>query len=96
MTVLDDIIAGVREDLAGREAAVSMDGLRELAARAKAAEAQRSHVEDSIRRDACDVDTETLRHTRPYELRCTKNQASYQRRVEQRERDLQNEAQLLE
>lgn len=62
----------------------------------KAAEAQRSHVEDSIRRDACDVNTETLRHTRPYELRCTKNQASYQRRVEQRERDLQNEAQLLE
>lgn len=62
----------------------------------KAAEAQRSHVEDSIRRDACDVDTETLRHTRPYELRCTKNQASYQRRVEQRERDLQNEAQLLD
>lgn len=62
----------------------------------KAAEAQRSHVEDSIRRDACDVDTETLRHTRPYELRCTKNQASYRRRVEQRKRDLQNHAQLLE
>ena len=62
----------------------------------KAAEAQRSHVDDSIRRDACDVDTETLRHTRPYELRCTKNQASYQRRVAQRERDLQNYAHLLE
>ena len=62
----------------------------------KAAEAHRSHVEDSIRRNACDVDTETLRHTRPYELRCTKNQASYQRRVEQRKRDLQNHAQLLE
>lgn len=62
----------------------------------KAAEAQRSHVEDSIRRDACDVDTETLRHTRPYELRCTKNQASYRRRVAQRERDLQNYAHLLE
>lgn len=62
----------------------------------KAAEAHRSHVEDSIRRDACDVDTETLRHTRPYELRCTKNQASYQRRVEQRKRDLHNHAQLSE
>ena len=37
MTVLDDIIAGVREDLAGREAAVSMDGLRELAARQREA-----------------------------------------------------------
>lgn len=62
----------------------------------KAAEAHRSHVEASIGRDACDVDTETLRHTRPYELRCTKSQASYQRRVEQRKRDLQNHAQLLE
>lgn len=37
MTVLDDIIAGVREDLARREAAVSMDGLRELAARQREA-----------------------------------------------------------
>lgn len=62
----------------------------------KAAEAHRSHVESSIQRHACDVDTETLRHTRPYELRCTKNQASYQRRVEQRERDLHNHARLLE
>ena len=62
----------------------------------KAAEAHRSHVEATIRRDACDVDTETFRHTRPYELRCTKNQASYQRRVEQRKRDLHNHAQLSE
>ena len=37
MTVLDDIIAGVREDLAVREAAVSMDALRELAARQREA-----------------------------------------------------------
>lgn len=33
MTVLDDIIAGVREDLARREAAVSLDQLKERASR---------------------------------------------------------------
>lgn len=33
MTVLDDIIAGVREDLAQREAAVSLDQLKERASR---------------------------------------------------------------
>jgi indole-3-glycerol phosphate synthase len=34
MTVLDDIIAGVREDLAERQARVSLDELKELAAKA--------------------------------------------------------------
>lgn len=34
--------------------------------------------------------------SRLYELRCTKNQASYQRRVEQRTCDLKNHAPLLE
>lgn len=37
MTVLDDILAGVREDLAVRMAAVSLDDLRERARRAPAA-----------------------------------------------------------
>ncbi|GAB3675295.1 indole-3-glycerol phosphate synthase TrpC [Angustibacter aerolatus] len=35
MTVLDDIVAGVREDLALRQAAVSLDDLREKAQRAR-------------------------------------------------------------
>lgn len=60
----------------------------------KAAEALRSHVEDSIRRDRCDVDTETVRFGRPYELRCTKNEASYLRRVAQREEDVRTVALL--
>lgn len=34
MTFLDDIVAGVREDLAGRQAVTSLDKLRELAGRA--------------------------------------------------------------
>lgn len=56
--------------------------------RFKAAEADRSHVLDSIRRSACDVDTRTDQQGRPYTLVCKKNQASYQRRVRQRRQDL--------
>ena len=52
----------------------------------KAAEAARSHVEDSIRRARSDLDTTTDRRGRPYSLVCTKNQASYERRAKQRER----------
>jgi hypothetical protein len=54
----------------------------------------RDHVEQSIKRDHCDVDCATDKHGRPYGLICTKNQASYERRVEQRQKDLKNEAQL--
>lgn len=60
----------------------------------KAAETHRSHVEATIRHAGCDLNTQTLRHTRPYVLECTKNQASYQRRVEQRQRDLEDQARL--
>jgi len=60
----------------------------------RAAEAHRRHVEDSIRRHDCDVDTETERHGRPYALVCTKNQKGYQRRVAQRDKDLRDRAQL--
>ena len=60
----------------------------------KAAQAQRSHIEDTIQRDRCDVDTETVRRGSPHELHCTKNQASYGRRVAQREEDLRNERRL--
>src|SRR3954469_6194260 len=60
----------------------------------KAAEAARSHVEDSIRRAGSDLDTTTDRRGRPYSLVCTKNQASYDRRAKQRSQDLKDLALL--
>ncbi len=54
----------------------------------KAAEADRQHVEGTIRASGCDVDMVTERQGRPYSLVCTKNQASYERRVGQRAADL--------
>ncbi|PPQ38484.1 2OG-Fe(II) oxygenase [Rhodopila globiformis] len=56
----------------------------------KAAEADRSHVLETIRKAGCDVDTRTDRQGRPYKLVCTKNQASYGMRVEQRAQDLKD------
>jgi hypothetical protein len=60
----------------------------------KAPEAGRRHVEESIRRSGCDLDLATDRHGRPYSLVCTKNQASYDKRAQQRQRDLAHLAQL--
>lgn len=60
----------------------------------KAAEIHRSHVESSIRNHDCDLNLETDRRGRPYALVCTKNQASYLRRVAQRKKDLENQARL--
>jgi hypothetical protein len=54
----------------------------------RAAEADRSHVGETIKRARCDVDPVTDRHGRPYSLVCTKNQASYERRSRQRQQDL--------
>ncbi|MDO9714056.1 2OG-Fe(II) oxygenase [Paracraurococcus lichenis] len=56
----------------------------------KAAEAERSHVEDSIRQAGADLDTATDRRGRPYSLVCAKNQASYERRATQRRQDLED------
>jgi len=56
----------------------------------KAAEPDRSHVETTIRNAGCDLDVTTDRRGRPYSLVCTKNQASYDRRVQQRNKDLAN------
>ena len=61
----------------------------------KAVEADRGHVEDSIRQSGCDLDLATDRCGRPYSLVCTKNQASYDRRAQQRKQDLDDVA-LLE
>ncbi len=54
----------------------------------KAAQAARSHAERSIWSNDCDLDCATEERGRPYTLRCTKNQASYQRRGQQRRQDL--------
>jgi hypothetical protein len=54
----------------------------------RAVAADRGHVEGTIREAACDVDTKTESRGRPYSLICTKNQASYDRRVAQRRQDL--------
>jgi hypothetical protein len=56
----------------------------------KAVEADRYHVEQTIERAHCDVDATTDRHGRPYTLVCTKNQASYDRRAQQRRKDLED------
>jgi len=60
----------------------------------KAPEAGRRHMEESIRRSGCDLDLVTDRRGRPYSLVCTKNQASYDRRAQQRQRDLAHLARL--
>jgi predicted 2-oxoglutarate/Fe(II)-dependent dioxygenase YbiX len=60
----------------------------------KAAESGRRHVEDSVRRSGCDLDLATDRRGRPYSLVCTKNQASYLRRAQQRKKDLEELARL--
>ena len=55
--------------------------------RFKAAEPRRKHVQHAIDMNKIDVDYVTEKKNRPYSLICTKNQASYQRRVEQSKRD---------
>jgi predicted 2-oxoglutarate/Fe(II)-dependent dioxygenase YbiX len=60
----------------------------------KAAEAERSHVEGSIRQAGSDLGMMTDRRGRPYSLVCTKNQASYERRAKQRRQDLKDLALL--
>jgi len=60
----------------------------------KAGEADRAHVQETIDRDRCDLDCSTDKRGRPYSLVCTKNQASYDRRVAQRQEDLEDLATL--
>ena len=56
--------------------------------RFKAREADRRHVEDAIRHGRHDVDCTTERKGSPHMLVCSKNRASYERRVAQRRKDL--------
>jgi predicted 2-oxoglutarate/Fe(II)-dependent dioxygenase YbiX len=62
--------------------------------RFKARETDRRHVQDSIRQGRHDVDCSTERKGSPHVLVCTKNQASYERRVAQRRADLDDLARL--
>ena len=62
----------------------------------KAAEASRRHVESTIQQSGCDLDRVTERRGSPHSLVCTKNQASYERRVQQRKQDLENMARLTD
>jgi len=58
--------------------------------RLKAAQDRRTHVEQNVRSAACDLDLTTERKGSPHALVAAKNQASYQRRAEQRRRDLEH------
>jgi hypothetical protein len=60
----------------------------------KAAERNRRHLEATIRQARCDLDLRTERRGSPHSLVCTKNQASYERRTQQRKSDLENLAAL--
>lgn len=61
----------------------------------KAAEAERAHVSHSVKRHGCDLDLATDKRGRPYTLICTKNQASFERRVRQRRLDLEHRDRLV-
>jgi hypothetical protein len=54
----------------------------------KVAQTGRDHVEQTIGRAQCDLDMRTDHRGRPYSLICTKNRASYDRRMKQRKQDL--------
>jgi hypothetical protein len=60
----------------------------------KAPQAERSHVETTIRNAHFDLDVRTERRGSPHSLISTKNQASYEKRVRQRDRDLKDLKQL--
>ena len=50
----------------------------------------RDHVEATIRSGPCDIDCHTERKGSPHVLVCTKNQASFERRVKQRRQDVKD------
>jgi hypothetical protein len=58
--------------------------------RLKAVQDRRSHVEQSVRSAACDLDLTTERRGSPHTLVAAKNQASYERRAKQRRQDLEH------
>ncbi|EIC21171.1 2OG-Fe(II) oxygenase [Thiorhodovibrio frisius] len=64
--------------------------------RLKAGQQARDHVSHQIRTAQCDLDLTTDKRGRPYTLVCTKNQASYAKRLRQRAADSDNLHALLD
>jgi predicted 2-oxoglutarate/Fe(II)-dependent dioxygenase YbiX len=62
--------------------------------RLKAVQDKRTHVEQSIRSAACDLDLTTEKRGSPHTLVAVKNQANYKRRTKQRRQDLEHVAAL--
>ena len=62
--------------------------------RLKAVQDRRTHVEQSVRSAACDLDLTTERRGSPHTLLAIKNQASYERRAKQRRGDLEHASAL--
>jgi hypothetical protein len=62
--------------------------------RLKALATKREHVRESIRARPCDIDLSTEKRGSPHTLVAVKNQASYERRVQQRRQDLEQVAAL--
>ena len=72
-----------------------LDSPSESVWRLKAVQHTRDHVEHVIQQTHCDLDCTTDKRGRPYTLVCTKNQANYEQRVRQRERDLTDRERVL-
>jgi hypothetical protein len=58
--------------------------------RLRAAQNRRTHVEQSVRNAPCDLDLATERRGSPHTLVAIKNQASYERRANQRRQDMKH------
>lgn len=61
----------------------------------RASAPDRNHVESTILKAKCDLDSKTEQRGRPYSLICVKNQASHKLKVRQRKQDLEDEASLF-
>jgi hypothetical protein len=62
--------------------------------RFRATQVRRSHLESVIRNSGCDLNCATERRGSPHSLVCTKNQASFHKKVKQYQLDLQHVATL--
>ena len=71
-----------------------LDSATESTWRLRARESDRSHVQTTIKSDQSDVDCLVERKGSPHVLVCTKNQATYERRVAQRKMDQRDLRQL--
>ena len=60
----------------------------------KAVQQERTHMEDSIKKSGCDLTLTTIKKGSPHTLACVKNQATYERRVQQRKKDLEHQLAL--